>query len=83
MDDFIAHELVEDDVGLRLVLNVDAEESAELAARGHTIATAGQAWGNMQIVLWNLATGAVEAASDPRWKTVGGSEVRAQDAVYR
>ncbi|GMU44862.1 MAG: gamma-glutamyltransferase [Xanthomonadales bacterium] len=62
---------------------LNAEESAALAARGHTIATADQTWGNMQIVLWNLATGAVEAASDPRWKTVGGSEVRAQDAVYR
>jgi len=35
------------------------------------------------VVLWDLQTGAVEAASDPRWKDVGGGESRTRDAIFR
>lgn len=58
-------------------------EMAALTARGYTLTPAERPWGNMQIVVWNRATGAVEAASDPRWKTVGGGESRDRDTIYR
>ncbi|MFO1494281.1 MAG: gamma-glutamyltransferase [Lysobacterales bacterium] len=62
---------------------LSAEESAALTARGYTLAPSSEPWGNMQVVVWDLATGAVEAASDPRWKAVGGGESRSRDAIYR
>jgi gamma-glutamyltranspeptidase/glutathione hydrolase len=34
--------------------------------RGHKLQLAGRQWGNMQLVLWDFASGSVEAASDPR-----------------
>ena len=37
-----------------------------LAALGHHLKPETRRWGNMQAVIWNLKTGAVEAASDPR-----------------
>ena len=58
-------------------------EMAALTARGYTLTPAERPWGNMQIVVWNRSTGAVEAASDPRWKTVGGGESRDREAIYR
>ena len=64
----------------------DAQEDARaaaLTARGYTLTPAERPWGNMQIVVWNRSTGAVEAASDPRWKTVGGGESRDREAIYR
>lgn len=48
-----------------------AEQIAALQARGHTVSPGERTWGNMQIALWHLDTGAVEAGTDPRWKGVG------------
>ncbi|WP_374473259.1 gamma-glutamyltransferase [Arenimonas sp.] len=57
-------------------------EIEALKARGHAIELADRPWGNMQVVLWNRATGEVEAGTDPRWKGVGkGSSSEA--SVYR
>jgi len=41
------------------------EQVKALGDRGHQL-TQGRQWGNLQVVLWDYATGAVEAASDPR-----------------
>ncbi len=41
------------------------EQVKGLTDRGHTLRE-GQRWGNMQVVLWDYASGEVEAASDPR-----------------
>ncbi|MCS6948814.1 MAG: gamma-glutamyltransferase [Steroidobacteraceae bacterium] len=48
----------------------DAERAA-LAARGHQIRELRRRWGNMQIVVWDYASGTVEAASDPRGEGAG------------
>jgi gamma-glutamyltranspeptidase/glutathione hydrolase len=37
-----------------------------LAALGHALAPATRRYGNMHVIRWNYATGAVEAAADPR-----------------
>jgi gamma-glutamyltranspeptidase/glutathione hydrolase len=37
-----------------------------LSDRGHKLQLAGRQWGNLQVVLWDYASGSVEAASDPR-----------------
>ena len=42
-----------------------AAEKSALEGRGHVIRERG-AWGNTQVVTWDYASGAVEAASDPR-----------------
>jgi gamma-glutamyltranspeptidase/glutathione hydrolase len=42
-----------------------AEEVAELKRRGHELRER-ESWGNLQVVTWDRATGAVDAASDPR-----------------
>ena len=51
-----------------------AAEQADLERRGHVF----QAWpatlGHMNVVTWDVATGTVDAASDPRWG--GGARVR-------
>jgi gamma-glutamyltranspeptidase/glutathione hydrolase len=41
-------------------------ERAGLQALGHTIQAGGRRWGNLQVVIWNKATGTMDAASDPR-----------------
>jgi gamma-glutamyltranspeptidase/glutathione hydrolase len=43
----------------------DAQVKA-LSDRGHKLQLSGRKWGNLQVVLWDYATGSVEAASDPR-----------------
>jgi len=43
----------------------DAQAKA-LSDRGHKLQLAGRQWGNLQVVLWDYASGSVEAASDPR-----------------
>jgi len=58
-------------------------EIAALNARGYTMAPAERPWGNMQVVLWDKRKGTVEAASDPRWKAVGGGESRDKDMIFR
>jgi len=42
-----------------------AEQVKALTERGHTLRQ-GRQWGNVQAVVWDYATGQVEAASDPR-----------------
>lgn len=48
-----------------------ADEEAALAARGHRLEPSARSYGNMQVVTWDLASGEVRAASDPR----GGGDV--------
>jgi gamma-glutamyltranspeptidase/glutathione hydrolase len=70
-------------------LSVEAEalspaESAALTARGHSIAAAERPWGNMQVVVWNRATGAVEAGTDSRWEGVGkASDGGGDESIFR
>lgn len=37
-----------------------------LQSKGHKLEAGSRRWGNMQVVTWDYATGAVQAASDPR-----------------
>jgi gamma-glutamyltranspeptidase/glutathione hydrolase len=62
---------------------LSAEESEALTARGFTLTPAERPWGNMQVVVWERNTGKVEAASDPRWKGVGGGESRDRGLIFR
>ncbi|MCC6207724.1 MAG: gamma-glutamyltransferase [Gammaproteobacteria bacterium] len=43
-----------------------ADETAALAARGHTLEERTRPYGNMQAILWDRADNRVSAASDPR-----------------
>lgn len=60
-----------------------AEEVAALQARGHVVAVGDRSWGNMQVVVWNRGTGAVEAGTDGRWKGVGKGSSSDPDAIFR
>jgi gamma-glutamyltranspeptidase/glutathione hydrolase len=51
-----------------------ADERAGLEQRGHQIKPWPATIGNMHVVSWDVATGNVNAASDPRWG--GGAAVR-------
>jgi len=51
-----------------------AEERAGLEQRGHAFRDWPATIGNMHVVTWDVATGTVNAASDPRWG--GGATVR-------
>jgi gamma-glutamyltranspeptidase/glutathione hydrolase len=55
-------------------------EVQALTGRGFTVDVAKETWGNMQVVVWNRHTGAVEAGSDSRWKGVGKATT---SSVYR
>jgi len=46
-------------------------ERAQLLKRGHKLEEFRRRWGNMQVVTWDYASGAVEAASDPRGDGAG------------
>ena len=46
-------------------------DAAALGALGHRLVPARMPWGNLQVVTWDFASGAVEAASDPRGKGAG------------
>ena len=48
----------------------DAEVSA-LRARGDTVESSGRRWGNLQTIIWDRNSGAVEAAADPRGEGAG------------
>jgi gamma-glutamyltranspeptidase/glutathione hydrolase len=50
---------------------LNADERKALEDRGHKLREGTRRWGNMQVVIWNYKTGAVEAASDPRGAGVG------------
>lgn len=43
-----------------------AEQLAELQARGHRLKALERPYGNQQVLLWDKASGEVQAASDPR-----------------
>ncbi|MCB1791713.1 MAG: gamma-glutamyltransferase [Gammaproteobacteria bacterium] len=45
---------------------LDAAVVEELQRRGHAIRQLDRPYGNMQVVRWDLASGAVDAAADPR-----------------
>ncbi len=51
-----------------------ADEQGGLERRGHRVNQWPATIGNMHVVTWDFATGAVNAASDPRWN--GGATVR-------
>ena len=51
----------------------------QLSERGHHLAPAGQRYGNMQLIVWDRASGTVQAASDPRG--IGKALVRKQPAA--
>jgi gamma-glutamyltranspeptidase/glutathione hydrolase len=51
-----------------------ADEQAELERRGHAFGAWPATLGNMHVVTWDVATGKVDAVSDPRWG--GGASVR-------
>ena len=46
-------------------------ELAELAAMGHKLSPSSRPFGNMNVVTWDFATGAVESATDPRGEGEG------------
>lgn len=46
-------------------------EIAALKARGDTLVSSSWRWGNLQTIIWNRNTGAVEAAADPRGEGAG------------
>ncbi len=47
------------------------QELKTLAAQGDTLQPSSRRWGNFQAVIWDRATGKVEAASDPRVEGAG------------
>ncbi len=51
-----------------------AELRTQLQALGHELRVFDEPWGNLQAVIWDPATGVIQAASDPRG--VGSSGVR-------
>lgn len=50
---------------------LSAERIGQLEALGHKTKAGSRAYGNMQVVTWDYATGEVEAASDPRGEGEG------------
>jgi gamma-glutamyltranspeptidase/glutathione hydrolase len=50
---------------------LDARQRDGLIALGHQLHPETHRWGNMQAIIWNLSSGAVEAASDPRGEGAG------------
>lgn len=58
--------------------SLDDESIAALEALGHEVEVRDRSWGNMHAVMWDRASGAVEAAHDPRW-TSGGARVVAPE----
>ncbi|MGB1560517.1 MAG: gamma-glutamyltransferase [Sinimarinibacterium flocculans] len=55
----------------------DARRQAALKALGHELRVF-EHWGNLQVVTWDAASGALDAASDPRG--VGAAQVRQPEA---
>jgi gamma-glutamyltranspeptidase/glutathione hydrolase len=53
---------------------LDAMQIGGLEALGHKVKVQSRRWGNMQAVIWNTSTGAVEAAADPRGEGAGLTE---------
>lgn len=53
---------------------LDQSQMDGLASLGHHLKQQTRRWGNMQAIVWNLQSGAVEAASDPRGEGAGKIE---------
>jgi gamma-glutamyltranspeptidase/glutathione hydrolase len=68
----IHHQYLPDVVRYEAEALTDAERAA-LEARGHKLVK-GEHWGNMQVVIWNRASGALQAAADPRGDGIGTVE---------
>jgi gamma-glutamyltranspeptidase/glutathione hydrolase len=64
------HQYLPDEVDYEQGALTDAEIN-ELQAMGHALKVSGRQWGNMQVIIWDFATGNVQAASDPRGEGVG------------
>jgi gamma-glutamyltranspeptidase/glutathione hydrolase len=64
------HQYLPDEVDYEQAALTDAELK-DLQAKGHTLKVSGRKWGNMQVITWDFASGAVQAASDPRGEGVG------------
>ena len=64
------HQYLPDEVSYEPGALTDADV-AKLQAMGHKLHLSNRAWGNMQVVTWDFATGKVEAASDPRGEGEG------------
>jgi len=67
------HQYQPDEISLERGALTD-EEIETLEALGHTVTVRTRRWGNMHGVLWDQASGTVEAAHDPRWES-GGARV--------
>lgn len=63
------HQYLPDEISAELNA-IDANTLAALEAKGHTVNVRDRSWGNMQVVVWNLVTGEVQAGSDARWQGV-------------
>ncbi len=50
---------------------LDDTQRTALTERGHRLEGGNRRWGNLQVVIWNRATGAIEAAADPRGDGAG------------
>lgn len=82
------HQWLPDSIGIEKNA-LPADTVAKLRAMGHAVSVPGEkagerssdAWGNLQTVEWNLATGQLRAGSDPR-NPVGKGEVRAKATTH-
>ena len=82
------HQWLPDSIGIEKNA-LPADTVAKLRAMGHAVTVPGEkagerssdAWGNLQTVEWNLATGQLRAGSDPR-NPVGKGEVRAKATAH-
>ena len=54
---------------------IGKEDAATLRNRGHTISDGERPWGNMHVVIWDLATNTLSGGADPRGG-VGKADVR-------
>jgi gamma-glutamyltranspeptidase / glutathione hydrolase len=50
---------------------LSAEEKAALQQMGYRIEDSGRRWGNLQTIIWNRRSAALEAAADPRGEGAG------------
>ena len=46
-------------------------EVTQLEGMGHKLELGSRAWGNMQVITWDYASGKVQAAADPRGEGEG------------
>ena len=57
--------------GLLTICQQFASEITGLKARGDVVEPGGRRWGNLQTIVWDRGSGAVEAAADPRVEGAG------------